>query len=116
MVKECKIIIRKRVAINNSSEKDTKAMTMLLSAALPEPGSQIMWRPFGNVVHLRLSSSWKIRTQVRLLQNMRLGNTAPQCTVSLHPHSCSITPSAWQEWNERKLRWKEIKTKNASLR
>ena len=37
MVKKCKIIIRKRVTINNWNGKEKKATTMLL-AALSEPG------------------------------------------------------------------------------
>lgn len=42
MVKECKIIIRKRVTINNSNGNKKKAMTVLLAALLsPRIGAHV---------------------------------------------------------------------------
>lgn len=41
MVKECKMMIRRRVTINLSNGRERKAMTTLLLAALPAPGSHV---------------------------------------------------------------------------
>lgn len=51
-------------------------MTVLL-AAMMEPGnpchpeSEIMRRLLGNVVHLSVSSSWRVRTHVRLTKKKK---------------------------------------------
>lgn len=97
----------KRVTVNNSNEKDTKAMTMLLPVALPEPGRSF---PPSPRITDHVEALGKCRTSpcVFLLENHNSGGTAREHVKYSAAVHCLSTPTEllyqsppWQDRNER---------------